>query len=82
MRIELNGEPRELVDGATLADAVRESGASSTDRGVAVALDGEVVPRGEWEATPLAEGRKVEVLAAIQGAPRPGSWAVASGLRG
>ncbi len=67
MRIELNGEPRELADGATLADAVRESGAGSTNRGVAVALDGEVVPRGEWEATALAEGRKVEVLAAIQG---------------
>ena len=67
MRIELNGEPRELADGATLADAVRESGADPTDRGVAVALDGEVVPRGEWEATPLREGGKVEVLAAIQG---------------
>ncbi len=67
MRIELNGEPRELADGAVLADAVRESGADSEVRGVAVALDGEVVPRGEWEATPLGEGRKVEVLAAIQG---------------
>jgi thiazole synthase len=67
VRIELNGEARELPDGATLADAVRESGAGQETRGVAVALDGEVVPRGEWEATPLAEGRKVEVLAAIQG---------------
>ncbi|HEX8959803.1 MAG TPA: MoaD/ThiS family protein, partial [Solirubrobacterales bacterium] len=33
----------------------------------AVALDGEVVPRGEWASTPLADGRRVEVLAAIQG---------------
>ena len=60
MRIELNGEARELSEGATLADAVRESGAGGETRGVAVALDGEVVPRGEWESTPLAEGRKVE----------------------
>ncbi len=67
MRIELNGEPRELAAGATLADAVRASGADEGTRGVAVALDGEVVPRGEWEATPLADGRSVEVLAAIQG---------------
>ena len=67
MRIELNGEARDLAEGATLADAVRESGAGQETRGVAVALDGEVVPRGEWEATPLSEGRKVEVLAAIQG---------------
>ena len=72
MRIELNGEPRELADGATLADAVRESGASDAARGVAVAVDGEVVPRGEWGAMPLAEGRKVEVLAAIQGGAE--SW--------
>jgi thiazole synthase len=67
VRIELNGESRELPAGATLADAVRESGADEGARGVAVALDGEVVPRGEWEATALAEGHQVEVLAAIQG---------------
>jgi thiazole synthase len=67
MRIDLNGQPRELPEDATLADAVRESGAEAEARGVAVALDGEVVPRAEWGSTPLAEGRKVEVLAAIQG---------------
>jgi len=67
MRIELNGEPRELAAGATLADAVRESGAGDGARGVAVALDGVVVPRAEWEATALAGGQSVEVLAAIQG---------------
>ena len=67
MRIELNGEPRELPEDATLDVAVRESGAGEGARGVAVALDGEVVPRGEWERTPLREGQAVEVLAAIQG---------------
>jgi thiazole synthase len=67
MRIELNGTPRELPDGATLADAAREAGAGEAARGVAVALDGEVVPRGEWGSTPLREGQRVEVLAAIQG---------------
>ncbi len=67
MRVDLNGETRELPDGATLADAVHVSGAAPQGRGVAVALDGEVVPRAEWDSTPLAEGCKVEVLAAIQG---------------
>jgi thiazole synthase len=67
MRIELNGESHELVEGATLAVAVRESGAEQGARGVAVALDGEVVPHGEWEATALREGQSVEILAAIQG---------------
>jgi len=82
MRIELNGQPRELHEGATLADAVRESGAEGEARGVAVALDGEVVPRGEWAATALRDGQRVEVLAAIQGgateegaaAPAAGTW--------
>jgi thiazole synthase len=67
MRIELNGEARELPADATLADAVRESGAEQDARGVAVALDGEVIPRGEWDTTPLRDGQVVEVLAAIQG---------------
>jgi len=67
MRVELNGSPRELPDAATLAVAVRESGVGEGARGVAVALDGEVVPRAEWERTPLREGQSVEVLAAIQG---------------
>jgi thiazole synthase len=67
MRIELNGESRELADGATLADAVRASGAAPQGRGVAAALDGEVVPRADWDSTALADGAAVEVLAAIQG---------------
>jgi thiazole synthase len=67
MKIELNGAPRDLPEGATLDLAVRESGAGEGARGVAVALDGEVVPRGEWARTPLREGQAVEILAAIQG---------------
>jgi len=67
MRIELNGESRELPEGATLAQVAREAGAGEGGRGVAVALDGEVVPRGEWETTELRDGQAVEVLAAIQG---------------
>jgi sulfur carrier protein len=67
MRIELNGEPLDLPAGATLTDAVRESGADGEGRGIAVALDGEVVPRGEWATTEVREGQQVEVLHAVQG---------------
>jgi thiazole synthase len=67
MRIELNGTPCELTSGATLADAIRESGADLEGRGVAVALDGVVVPQSGWGSTALREGQSVEVLAAIQG---------------
>jgi thiazole synthase len=67
MRVELNGEPIVLSDGATVASAIEASGASGDRRGVAVAIDGEVVPRSQWERTRLREDQKVEVLAAIQG---------------
>ena len=40
---------------------------ASNGRGVAVALDGEVVPRGEWASTEVREGQQVEVLRAVQG---------------
>ena len=58
MRIELNGEPRELADGRDARRrGARDAGAEPEARGVAVALDGEVVPRGEWEETALREGQ-------------------------
>jgi sulfur carrier protein len=64
--ITINGERRELGDGATIEVAVRAAGAPD-GRGVAVALDGEVVPRGEWATTEIREGQQVEVLHAVQG---------------
>jgi thiazole synthase len=67
MKIELNGKPAELADTATLVEAALAAGAPESRRGVAIALDGEVVPRSEWGSTPLREGAAVEVLAAIQG---------------
>lgn len=67
MRIELNGEAVEVEAGARVGDAVAEAGADPGRRGVAVAVDGEVVPRSAWDATPLRDGAKVEVVAAVQG---------------
>ncbi len=72
MTVELNGRPVELPDGATVAAMVELSGAAPEGRGVAVAVDGDVVPRSEWGATTLAEGQSVEVLAAIQGGAADG----------
>ena len=67
MTIELNGEQVELEDSATVASAVDLSGASDQRRGVAVAVDGEVVPRSAWDSTELSDGQRVEVVGAIQG---------------
>ena len=67
MRLVLNGSQRELPDGATVADAVRASGVPALARGLAVAVDREVVPGSQWDSTPLREGQRVEVLQAVQG---------------
>ena len=67
MRVALNGEPAELAEGASVSDAVTTAGIEPDRRGIAVAVDGEVVPRGQWEATVLSEGQNLEVVEAIQG---------------
>jgi len=65
--VELNGDRVELAEGASVTDAVGAAGADSGRRGVAVAVDGEVVPRSGWSETRLREGQRVEVVEAIQG---------------
>jgi sulfur carrier protein len=61
----VNGDPSDLAPGTTVAELVAALGAP--DRGVAVAVDGEVVPRGAWPLTALADEAKVEVVMAVQG---------------
>ena len=67
MMVELNGRQVELPAGATVADAVLQSGADGEVRGVAVAVDGEVVRKAEWEQTRLRPDQNVEVVRAVQG---------------
>jgi sulfur carrier protein len=65
VQVKLNGEPRELPDGTTLAEAVAQvTGLAS---GVAAAVNGDVVPRGSWAAAPLRDGDQIEVVTAVQG---------------
>ena len=63
--IHVNGEASQLTPGITVAELLREL--EAPERGVAVALDGEVVRRGDWAGTPIADGTKVEVVVAVQG---------------
>jgi sulfur carrier protein len=67
VNVTVNGEPREVGAGATVASVLEMLDVAPGARGVAVALDGEVVSRGEWSHTQLSEGSTVEVLAAIGG---------------
>jgi sulfur carrier protein len=65
--IRLNGEDSELRPGATVLAAVQLAGVAPEARGVAVAVNGEVVPRARWESQELPEDARVEVLSAMQG---------------
>jgi sulfur carrier protein len=65
--VRVNGAERVVGEGATLADLARELGIDEGRPGVAAAVDGEVVPRGRWAATPVREGAAVEVVGAAAG---------------
>jgi len=67
MNVVLNGEPTVLHPGATVESALVALDLPGAGRGVAVAVDAEVVPRGQWGKTELHEGAQVEILRAIQG---------------
>lgn len=64
MKVLLNGSPHEVDEGTTAAQLVVLAGAPPT--GVAVALDGAVLPRTRW-STVVSDGATVEVLTAVQG---------------
>lgn len=61
----LNGERHEIDDGTDLARVLTDAGLP--ERGIAVAVDGEVVPRASWAQYVPAEGARLEVLTAVQG---------------
>ena len=63
--ISLNGQHAELRAGETLAVVLARLGVSPEARGVAVAVDDEVVPRAQWESFVLSERARVEVLTAM-----------------
>lgn len=65
MQITVNGQPRESAAGHSLAELVREI--SDRGTGIAVAVNGEVVPRGSWSDTPVQPGDRVDVVTAVQG---------------
>ena len=62
--ITVNGEPRAV--GGTVDDVLDALGIE-VRRGMAVAVDAEVVPRSAWSTTQVADGARVEIVTAVQG---------------
>ena len=67
LRVTINGEDREMPAGATVASVVESLQNAPEGRGVAVAVEGEVVPRTQWPSTELPDGATIEVVVAVQG---------------
>ena len=65
--IRLNGQESDLQPGQTVAGVVRRLDLLPEARGIAVAVDGEVIPRAGWETCVLSDEARIEVLTALQG---------------
>ena len=64
--IVVNGEPRQIA-AANVRALLGALGYDARGRGLAVARNDEIVPRGEWETTPVAPGDRIEIVGAVQG---------------
>ncbi|MEA2446622.1 MAG: sulfur carrier protein [Actinomycetota bacterium] len=67
MKIILNGSAEEVVEGITVSSTVATVVEGDPSRGVAVALNGEVVPKTRWPEAVLKDGDRIEILRAIGG---------------
>jgi sulfur carrier protein len=67
MTVIVNGRPAEVAAGETVAGLLAALGHPPGGPGIAVALNGEVVPRSAWPTTALDDNDRLEVLGASQG---------------
>jgi sulfur carrier protein len=67
MIIQVNGQPREVAPPVRLSDVLDLPEGATTPRGMAVAVDGEVIPRSQHATVELTEGARVEIVTAVQG---------------
>jgi sulfur carrier protein len=64
--IRVNGHDMPL-GAATVADFLAQQAVDVGPRGIAVALNGSVVPRSAWSETALKPGDDIEIVRAMQG---------------
>ena len=67
MKVVVNGSEVELDTGARVSDAIATVRKDGSTRGIAVAVNGTVVPRSSWEQTRLDDADRVEILTAVAG---------------
>ncbi|MFN7709094.1 MAG: sulfur carrier protein ThiS [Sphingobacteriia bacterium] len=69
MKLHINGNPKEVAETSLPLDTylLQYEGITPDASGIAVAINGQVVPRGQWASRTLAEGDRLEVVRAFQG---------------
>lgn len=67
MTIVFNGDEQNLDEGATVRGLLQEAGIDPERKGIAVAVNGEVVPRETWGEAVLQERDRVDVIHAVSG---------------
>jgi len=65
MKIVLNGREQDIERGATIADLIEAAGLAG--KRVAIEVNREIVPRGDYSVRALAADDHVEVVHAIGG---------------
>ena len=67
MKIRVNGEEKTVRPNLNVYDLLTVLELNPTQAGIAVAVDREVIPKAEWQATKLRENSDVEIIRAVQG---------------
>ncbi len=67
MQIILNGENRTVDNGISIRDLLIDLSHDPGRRGIAVAVNAEIVSGAEWSTTRLENGDRVDIIAAVQG---------------
>ena len=67
MQITLNGEDRNVENGISIRDLLIDLAHDPGRRGIAVAVNAEIVVRAKWSSTRLGNGDRVDIIAAVQG---------------
>jgi sulfur carrier protein len=67
MIIRVNGQPRKVDPPVRLSDVLHLGDGAAVPRGMAVAVNGAVIPRSQYATIELTEGATVEVVTAVQG---------------
>lgn len=63
--IYINGEPRQLEEGSSLAELIAAMGL--TGKRIALERNGDIVPRSHFSSQNLADGDKLEIVVAVGG---------------